>query len=351
MDAPVDLRSDTVTRPTPQMREAMARAEVGDDVFGEDPTVNELQHRVAKLVNKEAALFVPSGTMANLLAIKAQTQPADTVILHLDSHPFNYESGGMAMVAGVMTKTLGGDYGILTPESVLAALCTNPDHHYSPTTLIAIENTTNRGGGAIYPVEVVAEIGRIARENALKVHCDGARIFNAVVESGVPVDGYASHADTISFCFSKGLGTPAGSILAGPSETIDLAHRYRKMLGGGMRQAGILAAAALYALDHHVERLKEDHRRAEQFREALEGVHGVEFPLPSPTNIVYLQVTDAMDFLSSIIERGVLALPVGKHRLRFVFHLDVDDEGLGRAIDAVKRAARSAPRNAAAVTL
>ncbi|NUM55666.1 MAG: aminotransferase class I/II-fold pyridoxal phosphate-dependent enzyme [Candidatus Hydrogenedentes bacterium] len=351
MDKPVDLRSDTVTRPTPEMREAMAGAEVGDDVFGEDPTVNELQRRVAKMVNKEAALFVPSGTMANLLAIKSQTQPADTVILHMDSHPFNYESGGMAMIAGVMTKTLGGDYGILTPESVLSALCTNPDHHYSPTTLIAIENTTNRGGGAIYPIETAIEIGRIARENGLRVHCDGARIFNAVVESGVPIDGYATHADTISFCFSKGLGTPAGSILAGPAETIELAHRYRKMLGGGMRQAGILAAAALYALDHHVARLKDDHRRAEQFRAALEGVHGIEFPLPSPTNIVYAQVADAMEFIGCIAERGVLALPVGKHRLRFVFHLDIDDAGLDRAIGAVKGAARSASRHSTALTL
>lgn len=339
MDHPVDLRSDTVTRPTPAMREAMANAKVGDDVFGEDPTVNELQRRVAQMVNKEAALFVPSGTMANLLAIKSQTQPADTAILHEDAHPFNYESGGIAMIAGVMTKTLGGEFGMLSPDSVKPALCLNPDHHYSPTTLITIENTTNRGGGAIYPIETVAEIGRIAREHGLKLHCDGARIFNAVVESGVPVDGYATHVDTISFCFSKGLGAPVGSVLAGPFETIDLAHRYRKMLGGGMRQAGILAAAALYALDHHIARLRDDHRRAREFRAALEGVHGIEFPLPSPTNIVYIQVSDAMEFIGHIAERGVYALPVGKSRLRFVFHLDVDDTGLARAIDAVRHAA------------
>lgn len=345
MDHPVDLRSDTVTRPTPAMRDAMAKAEVGDDVFGEDPVVNELQRRVAQMLNKEAALFVPSGTMANLLAIKSQTQPADTAILHEDAHPFNYESGGIAMIAGVMTKTLGGEFGILSPESVKSALCLNPDHHYSPTTLITIENTTNRGGGAMYPIETVAEIGRIAREHGLKLHCDGARIFNAVVESGVPVDGYATHVDTISFCFSKGLGAPAGSILAGPSETIDLAHRYRKMLGGGMRQAGILAAAALYSLDHHIVRLKDDHRRARTFRAALEGVHGIEFPLPSPTNIVYIQVPDAMTFIGHIAERGVYALPVGKSRLRFVFHLDVDDTGLSRAIDAVKHAAHVTARH------
>jgi threonine aldolase len=253
----------------------------------------------------------------------------------------------MAMIAGVMTKTLEGENGILSPESVESALCLNPDHHYSPTTLITIENTTNRGGGAIYPIETVTEIGRIAREHGLKVHCDGARIFNAVVESGVPIDGYATHVDSISFCFSKGLGTPVGSVLAGSLETIDLAHRYRKMLGGGMRQAGILAAAALYALDHHVVRLKEDHRRAREFREALEGVHGIAFPLPSPTNIVYIQVADAMEFVGHIIERGVLALPLSRNRVRFVFNLDVDDDGLARAIDAVKCAAHNAARQRA----
>lgn len=340
MDKPVDLRSDTVTRPTPEMREAMLRAEVGDDVFGEDPTVNELQRRVAKLLNKQAALFVPTGTMANLIAIKAQTQPGDTVLLHADSHPFNYESGGMAMVAGVMSKSLAGEYGILSPETVQAGLVLNPDHHYTPTTLVTIENTTNRGGGAIYPIETVAEIGRIAHENGLRFHCDGARIFNAVVESAIPVDAYATHVDTISFCFSKGLGAPVGSILAGPAETIDSAHRYRKMLGGGMRQAGVLAAAALYALDHHIDRLKDDHRRARAFRDALADVSGIGFPLPSPTNIVYIEVPDAFEFIGVLAERNVYALPVGKSRVRFVFHLDVDDTGLDRAVDAVKHAAR-----------
>ncbi len=336
MDTIVDLRSDTVTKPSRAMRDAMAAAPVGDDVFGEDPTVNELQRRVAQMVNKEAALFVPSGTMANLLAIKVQSHPGDSVILHEDSHPFQYESGGLAAIAGLMTKTLGGEFGMLTPESVSDALCLNPDHHYSQTTIISLENTTNRGGGAIYPIHAIAEIGRLAREKGLKVHCDGARIFNAVVESGIPVDGYATHVDTISFCFSKGLGTPVGSILAGPGETIDLAHRYRKMLGGGMRQAGILAAAALYALDNNIRRLKEDHRRARQFRDAPEGVTGIEFPLPSPTNIVYVVVRDAMEAIGLLAERDVFVLPVGKDKIRCVFHLDIDDNGLARAIDAFR---------------
>ncbi|HRK36337.1 MAG TPA: GntG family PLP-dependent aldolase [Candidatus Hydrogenedentes bacterium] len=344
MQMPVDLRSDTVTRPTPEMRAAMAAAEVGDDVFGEDPTVNELQNRVAKLVNKEAALFVPTGTMANLLAIKVQSHPGDTVILHKDSHPFNYESGGLAVVAGLMTKTLDGEFGLLSPDAVSAALCLNPDHHYSQTTVISLENTTNRGGGAIFPILAIAEIGRIARENGLKVHLDGARIFNAVAESGVPVDGYATHVDTISFCFSKGLGTPAGSILAGSAETIDSAHRYRKMLGGGMRQVGILAAAALYALDNHILRLKDDHRRARLFREALGALSGVSLPLPSPTNIVYVDVHDSMEAVGVLAERDVYVLPVGKTRVRCVFHLDIDDEGLELAIDAFRHVARLGAR-------
>ncbi|MBX7259341.1 MAG: threonine aldolase family protein, partial [Candidatus Hydrogenedentes bacterium] len=254
---PVDLRSDTVTRPASGMREAMAHAEVGDDVFGEDPTVNALQQRVAKMLGKEAALFVPSGTMANLLAVVAQTRPGDTVILHRDAHPFNYESGGLGMVAGVMTKTLCGDFGILSPVDVTDAIVQSDDHHFSQTTLVAIENTTNRGGGAIYPIETVTAIGASVHERGMRLHCDGARLFHAVVETGVSAAEYAAHCDTVSFCFSKGLGAPVGSILAGDRTTIDHAHRYRKMLGGGMRQVGVLAAAANYALDHHIDRLKD----------------------------------------------------------------------------------------------
>jgi threonine aldolase len=339
MDKPVDLRSDTVTRPTPGMREAMASAEVGDDVFGEDPTVNELQRRAAGLLGKSAALFVPSGTMANLLAILSQTRPGDTVLLHEDSHPFNYESGGAAMVAGAMTKTLGGACGIIEPDTARAAIVRRDDHHYSNTMLIAIENTTNRGGGAIYPLETVTAIGAIAREHGLRFHCDGARLFNAVVATGVSAAQYARPCDTICFCFSKNLGAPVGSILAGDLETIDRAHRYRKLLGGGMRQAGILAAAALYALDHHVERLCKDHDRARRFREALRDVPGLAFPLPSPTNIVYVDVPDAMKFVGRIAEQGVYALPTGPRRVRTVFHLDIDDEGLERAIHAFQAAA------------
>ncbi len=335
---PVDLRSDTVTKPTPAMRDAMAGAEVGDDVFGEDPTVNGLQQRAAELAGKESALFVPSGTMANLLAFVSQTQPGDTVILHRDAHPFNYESGGLGMVAGVMTKTLGGACGILNPDEVAAAIVRNDDHHFSNTTVVGIENTTNRGGGALYPLETVKAIGAIARENGVRMHCDGARVFNAVVASGIPLADYVRLCDTVSFCFSKGLGAPAGSILAGDRETIHRAHRYRKMLGGGMRQAGILAAAALHALEHHVNRLADDHRRAREFRSKLKEVPAISFPLDSPTNIVFVDVPDAYCLVGRIAEQGVYAVPVGPTRLRAVFHLDVDDDGLSRAVEAFTRA-------------
>lgn len=335
----VDLRSDTVTRPTPGMRDAMARADVGDDVFGEDPNVNALQRRVAEMTEKQAALFVPSGTMANLLAVMTQTSPGDAMLLHEDAHPFNYESGNVSAVAGVMPKPLPGDLGLLDYDTLKAAINRGQDHHFAPTTLIALENTTNRGGGNLYRLEAMEQIRGLAEESGMRLHLDGARIFNAVVASNHALADYANQVDTISFCFSKGLGAPVGSILAGSAGTIDRAHRYRKMLGGGMRQAGVLAAAALYALDRHVDRLADDHRRAHAFREALSGIDTLEFPLPSPTNIVYIETGSSQVFCSELEARGVLAIPVSETRVRFVFHLDVDDAGLERAIAAAKRAA------------
>ncbi|HEO71564.1 MAG TPA: low specificity L-threonine aldolase, partial [Candidatus Hydrogenedentes bacterium] len=285
----VDLRSDTVTRPTPAMRAAMAEAPVGDDVAGEDPTVNALQDRAAVLFEKEAALFVPSGTMANLLAVLAQTRPGDAVILSGQAHPFQYESGNLAMVAGVLPHTVPGESGILEPDRVEPYIHARPrDHHLAPTTLISIENTTNRGGGAIYPIETAQAMAQLARKYDIKLHCDGARIFNAVVETGISPATYAAHTDTLCFCLSKGLGAPVGSVLLGDAATIEKAHRFRKMLGGGMRQAGIMAAAGLYALGHHVDRLREDHRRARYFREQLLDTPGLSFDLPAPTNMVYV---------------------------------------------------------------
>ena len=334
----VDLRSDTLTRPTPGMREAMAAAEVGDDVFGEDPTVNELQDRVAKLLGKEAALFVPSGTMANLLAFLSQTRPGETVVLSEDAHPYNYEAANVAMIAGLLTRTIKGELGMITREQIAPYIIKNPDHHFSETTIIAVENTTNKGGGNIYSMDTLSEIRKIADESGMKIHCDGARLFNAVVESGHSAADFARHCDTVSFCFSKGLGAPVGSILSGDAYTIDRAHRFRKMLGGGMRQAGVLAAAARYALDNHIDRLREDHRRARQFREALEGQPGISFPMPTPTNIVFFDVPDVPGFIADIGSNGVLMIPMGPTRVRAVFHLDIDDNGLDRAVSACQGA-------------
>ncbi len=334
----VDLRSDTLTKPTKAMLAAMAAADVGDDVFGEDPTVNGLQERCAALLGKEAALFVTSGTMANLLAFLSQTRPGETIILHEDAHPYNYEAGNVAMVGGLLTRTLAGALGMLDRDGIAPHVIRSADHHFSETSVIALENTTNRGGGNIYSLEALRDIRALADENGLKVHCDGARLFNAVVESGHSAADFAQYCDTVSFCFSKGLGAPVGSIIAGSADTINDAHRFRKMLGGGMRQAGFLAAAALHALDHHVDRLAEDHRRAREFRAALEGLSGVSFPMPTPTNIVLFDVEDVAAFMGRVAEQGVLMLQVGQHRIRAVFHLDIDDEGLGRAIEVCKSA-------------
>ncbi|MCP4645531.1 MAG: aminotransferase class I/II-fold pyridoxal phosphate-dependent enzyme [bacterium] len=335
LDGTVDLRSDTVTKPSLAMREAMAEAEVGDDVMGEDPTVNRLQQRVSEMAGMEAALFVPSGTMANLLAVLAQTRPGDTVALHRDSHPFNYESGNLAMVAGVLTRTADGPCGVMSPEDVAPHIIPGDDHHFSPTTLVCLENTTNRGGGAVYSVSETQKIAGLVHDHGLRLHCDGARIFNACVATGATLTDYAGHVDTLSFCFSKGLGAPVGSVLVGDVDTIDRAHRFRKMLGGGMRQAGILAAAALYALEHNVCKLADDHRRAAAFRAALEDV--CTFPFPSPTNIVFVDVDDAQACMERLAEQGVLVGATGPNRIRAVFHLDVDDAGLDRAIEAFRR--------------
>lgn len=332
----VDLRSDTVTRPSAAMRAAMAAAPVGDDVFGEDPSVNELQRRAAELMGKEAALFVPSGTMANLLAFLSQTRPGDSVILSAESHPFNFESANIAMVGGLLPRPIPDPLGKMTAEQVRAHTIQTDDPHYASTTLVAIENTTNRGGGACYTVEETADIGRLCQERGLKLHCDGARIFNAALACGTDVSEYARWCDTMSFCLSKGLGAPVGSLLAGNAETIKRARRFRKMLGGGMRQAGILAAAGLYALDHHVADLREDHRRVQEFRAALEPL-GAMFPMPSPTNIVYIEVEHGAESLRDrLAAHRVRVMATGPRRIRAVFHRDVDDSGLDAAIAAFR---------------
>src|SRR5512139_2042145 len=263
----IDLRSDTVTRPTPAMREAIAHAEVGDDVYGEDPTVAALQQRAAALLGKEAALFVPSGTMANQVSIRALTRHGDVVLAGDGAHILRYESGAPAAISGVQVKTIGSG-GLFDADDVAAAI--HPlEHHFAPTTLVACENTHNAAGGRVFPYAQLRRVADAARDRGLRMHLDGARLFNAVTATGVPAATWAEPFDTVSFCLSKGLGAPAGSLVCASAEIIDRVHRFRKMLGGGMRQAGILAAAGLYALTHHVERLAEDHVNARRLADGL----------------------------------------------------------------------------------
>lgn len=334
----IDLRSDTVTRPTPAMREAMATAAVGDDVYSEDPTVNRLERHAAKLAGKAAAVFVPSGTMANLMAFLSQTRPGDSVILSEGSHPFHYEAGNIAAIGGILPIPVEEAQCKLYPRDVHNKVMLIDDPHFSKTRLVAIENTTNRGGGACYTVEEVADIYAVCQEYGLALHCDGARIFNACTATGATLEQYGSHCDTLSFCLSKGLGAPAGSILTGTDECIGRARRYRKMLGGAMRQAGILAAAGLHALEHHLPALAEDHRHAAIFRAALEA-RGMRFPLPSPTNIVYVSVSNPFEATGILREKEILVLPHGKDAIRVVFHRDIDDGDLDAAIEGFQQIA------------
>jgi threonine aldolase len=327
----IDLRSDTVTRPTAAMRAAMAAAEVGDDVYGEDPTVNLLQERAAELLGKEAALFVPSGTMANQLAIRAQTSHGDMVLAGVGAHLLRYESGAAAAISGVQVRTLG-EGGLFSAEELRAVL-PPPDHHNAPATLVALENTHNAAGGRIFSIDDVEQIATAAAQHGLRLHLDGARLWNAVVASGIDARRWARPFDTVSFCLSKGLGAPVGSLVCGGVATIDRVHRFRKMLGGGMRQAGILAAAGLYALEHHIERLADDHANARRLAAGLADL-GYAVEEPTETNIVMFAVPDPGSFLRGCRAAGVLINPVAGRRFRAVTHLDVVagdvDEALAR---------------------
>src|SRR5215831_5068219 len=286
----IDLRSDTVTRPTPGMRAAMAAAEVGDDVFSEDPTVIRLQEKVAALLGKEAALFVPSGTMSNQACIRAHTQPGDELICETLAHVYNAEAGGPGALSGVTCRTIAGEHGILD-VSQLEDKIRPANEHYVRTRLVCLENTHNRGGGRIYPMEKIQEISAWAHSNGLIMHLDGARLWNAIVATGIAAKQWARLFDSVSVCFSKGLGAPVGSALAGPREFVVRGRRIRKLFGGGMRQAGVLAAAALYALDHHVERLAEDHRHAQMIARAIADTPGLTLTPPEvETNLIWFQV-------------------------------------------------------------
>jgi threonine aldolase len=315
----------------------MAEAEVGDDVFGEDPTINELQQRSADLLGKEAALFIPSGTMGNLLAALSQTNPGEALILSHQSHPYRYEGGGLAMIAGLLAHPITTPLGILTTDDIQQHIIQDDNPHLAQTTLIMTENTMNLGSGAIYPLETTADIAALAQKRNIPTHCDGARIFNATVASGHSPAQYAQHTDTITFCLSKGLGCPAGSILAGDAPTIKKALHHRKRLGGGMRQAGILAAAGLHALDHHIDRLADDHRRTTTFAKAIAELPGVQVAHPAPTNMVYLKVPDAPALAQALADHDVHCIPMNPTTIRAVFHLDINDNDLDRAIDVFKR--------------
>lgn len=337
----IDLRSDTVTKPTAEMRRVMAEAEVGDDVFGEDPTVNLLQEKVAKLLGKEDAIFVPSGTMANQLSIKAHTQPGDEVIIEETSHPFNFEGGGGAALSGVQFYCLKGVRGILDASQIEEAIRPD-DHHFPVTRLICLENTHNRGGGSIYPIEKMKEIYRLAKSRGLSVHLDGARLWNASVATGIKPHQYAEWADSVSVCLSKGLGAPIGSLVAGPKSFIQRVHRFRKMFGGGMRQVGIIAAAGIYALDHHMERLKEDHLNAKRLALGLKELKGISInPDEVETNIVIFKLNlkgvNAYDITEAMKKEGVLIHPIGKNQIRLVTHLDVSSEDIDHALETFKK--------------
>ncbi|HVO32212.1 MAG TPA: low-specificity L-threonine aldolase [bacterium] len=322
----IDLRSDTVTRPTKAMREAMAAADVGDDVYGEDPTVNRLQEKCAELAGKQAALFVPTGSMANQVSLGSITSAGDEVICGEGAHCFLYEGGAGPRINQIQFQLVGKG-GAFTADDVRAAY-KRDDHHYAPTTAIAVENTHNRGGGFVWKLDQIEAVTNAAHEHGMRSHLDGARIFNAQVASGVPVKTWAARFDTVSFCFSKGLGAPVGSIVCASMETIHKAHRLRKTFGGAMRQAGILAAAGLYALEHHVQRLAEDHANAKLFAERLANAKGFEIdPKTVETNIVIFGLgagaPDAATFCAKAKEQGVLMNPVAARRVRAVTHLDV----------------------------
>ena len=329
----VDLRSDTVTKPTPAMRQAMAEAEVGDDVYGEDPTVNELERRVAALLGHEAGLYVPSGSLGNQLGLRLLVDPGQEMVCDQLAHIARAELGAAAVFSGITFRTWPARQGLLDVDAVRALITPDAGPYQVSTAAIEVENTHNFGGGTVQPADRVAAVQVLAREHGLGLHLDGARLWNAHVATGTPLAELAGGFDTVSVCLSKGLGAPVGSVLVASAERIATARIWRKRYGGGMRQAGILAAAGLYALDHHVDRLADDHRRARRLAEAF----GVD-PAQAPTNIVVLDVDDAARVVSAAGDDGVLVSALGPRSLRLVTHLDVDDDGVERAIAVLRKA-------------
>jgi threonine aldolase len=331
----IDLRSDTITQPTPAMRKAMVEAKVGDVVFGEDPTVNELEARTAEILGKEAAVYMPSGTMTNQVAVRTHTEPGDEIIIEGQGHVYYYEGGGPAALSGVMCRLVKGERGIFTAEAV-SNLLRFEDIHFPRTKLICLENTHNRGGGSIWPMERIEEIATLAKEKDLAMHLDGARLWNASAAAGIAEKEYARHFDSISVCFSKGLGAPVGSALCGTAEFITRARRFMKQFGGYMRQAGIIAAGALYALEHHRKRLPEDHANATLLAEGLAGIPGFELDISSvETNMVLFgyRGMNSVDLMLKAHENGVFVLPAGDDTVRAVTSLAVSREDVLKAVD------------------
>lgn len=334
----VDLRSDTVTKPTPEMLAAMVAAEVGDDVLGDDPTVAALEEKIVGLTGLESAVFVPSGTMGNQIGIAALTQPGDSILVEEEAHILHYEVGALAVLNGLTVRSYSSQGGAIDPAEIEGKYLA-PSLHTPGSTLLCLENTHNRHGGSILAPDSHRELAEVARGLGLRVHLDGARLFHAAVALNEPIREFTQHVDSVSLCLSKGLGAPVGSVLAGSADQISRARIWRKRLGGGMRQAGLLAAAGIYALNHHVTNLAEDHRRAKAFSAILNEVKGWNSPEPA-TNIVMLDLPgDAAQFAAKFADHGVRAMPFGPTRMRFVFHFQVDDAGLDEAGKAVRKVA------------
>jgi threonine aldolase len=331
MNTVIDLRSDTVTRPSPAMLQAMMEAKVGDDVFGDDPAINALEQKAADMFGKEAALFCPSGTMTNQLAIRVHCPPGSEVICDRFSHVYLYEGGGVALNAFSSVKTLHGDLGRINAAQVLEAVNNPEDVHLPLSKLVSLENTMNKGGGSIYDFNEIRKIKEVCTENGLALHLDGARLFNALVETDETTKDYGEVFDTISICLSKGLGCPVGSLLLGSREVIKKARRYRKVMGGGWRQAGFLAAAGIYALENNISRLKDDHQRAKALGNILKEKSFVKAVYPITTNVVIFELPEtilAKDFVNAVDGNGIKCVAFGKHLVRFVTHLDFTDDHL-----------------------
>lgn len=336
----IDLRSDTLTKPTPAMLDFMMQAQVGDDVYKEDPTVNELESRLAKMFNMDDALYFPTGSMANQAAIKLHTQPGEQLIADAYAHVYNYEGGGVSFNSGVSCKLINGNRGMITASQVEAAI-NPPDFYHSPlTTLVCLENTTNKGGGACYDLEEIKKIKAVCNKHGLGLHLDGARLWNALVAKGEEPSSYGELFDTISVCLSKGLGAPMGSVLIGKRQFMDKAMRVRKVLGGGMRQVGYMAAAGLYALDHHVDRMAEDHQRAQEIAILLKDQAYIKSVESTETNIIIFNLKDTIDgasFANYLFENQIAISDMGQGKLRMVTHYDYDKTAHARVLDVLAR--------------